>query len=273
LQNIDKRIIRVTIDVDGQTKTYSDLGIVVRGQKVANSTENTCEVKISNLTAETRNYLLTETSPFNKDRKRKKIIIEAGRESFGTSKVFSGDIISASPSQPPDIGLTLKAQTGAFFKGKLVANTGKDLQKASEIAKLVAADTETTLDFDADDFMVTNYAYTGGALGQMDKLGDYQRVAAFIDDDVLVVTNAGKARQGRTRVLRADTGMIGIPEVSERGVKVKFLFDTETALGGQLSIESKLNPALNGNYLIYKLAFELATRDTPFYWAAEATRL
>lgn len=273
MSDIDRRIVRVSIEIDGQLKIYEDLDIHVTGQKLANTIENTCEVKISNLSKATRNYLLTETSPFNKNKTKKRLIVEAGRVSTGVTRVYLGDIISSSPSQPPDIGLTLKAQTGAFYKSKLVATTGKEIQSISELAQLCANDTETTLEFSATDRSISTYSFTGSALTQLNKIEQFGGIDAFLDDDIMVVKDRNKPRTSRVRVLRKDTGMIGIPEVTERGVKVKFLFDSETALGGQLSIESELNPALNGDYLIYKLGFELATRDVPFYWAAEATRL
>lgn len=50
------------------------------------------------------------------------------------------------------------------------------------------------------------------------------------------------------------------------------LFDNQTVLGGGINITSKLNPAANGAYTVFKLGFELASRDTPFYYIAEGTR-
>ena len=44
-----------------------------------------------------RNYILTETSPFNKNKTPKKLIIEAGRVSTGTARLFVGDITASSP--------------------------------------------------------------------------------------------------------------------------------------------------------------------------------
>ena len=66
--------------------------------------------------------------------------------------------------------------------------------------------------------------------------------------------------------------MIGIPEATERGVKVKILYDLETDLGGQIDLTSELNPALDGSYTIYKIDFDLASRDTPWYFDIEASR-
>ena len=55
-------------------------------------------------------------------------------------------------------------------------------------------------------------------------------------------------------------------------LKVKFLLDNQTTLGSSLEIQSQQYPAANGTYVIYKLGFQIANRDTPFYYIAEAAR-
>lgn len=272
MDKIDFRRLAVSIEIDGVMKRYEGLHVTASGEKTANSIENSCRIEIFNLARETRNYLLTETSPFNENRSRKHVIVEAGRESTGLTRLFMGDINSATPSQPPDIGLTLVARTGSYIKGNLVARSGKAQQPLSEISKMVADDAGIGLEFEATDKKIANYAFTGGALKQVNQLSEAGGVNAFIDDDVLVVKDHNKPRKNRRRLLTKDTGMIGIPEITEQGVKVRFLFDNETVIGGELVIKSELNPAVNGSYEIYKLGFELSSRDTPWYYTAEAKR-
>lgn len=269
---LDPRIVRVSIEVDGEFKVYEGLDIRARGQKTANPLQNTCEVDISNLTKETRNYLLTETSPFNANKRPKRLIVEAGRVSLGVTRLFYGEITSASPSQPPDIGLNLKAQTGSHAKGKVVARSGAAKQSLRAIAAQVAQDVGVTLDFQATDKQIANYSFNGAALRQVDELQRAGGVDCFVDDETLVVKNRAQPLTGRTRILSLDSGMVGIPEVTEQGLKVQMLLDTNTVVGGALEITSKLNPALNGTYSIYGLDFEVASRDTPFYYTADCRR-
>ncbi len=66
--------------------------------------------------------------------------------------------------------------------------------------------------------------------------------------------------------------MIGIPEITVWGVKVKYLLDSVSKLGGAIQVKSIENPAANGTYTIYQLGFEITNRDQPFYWIAEAMR-
>lgn len=272
MDTLDPRLLRIGIEIDGVLKTYEDLNMSVSGTKYANANQNECEVKMTNLDKATRDYLLTETSPFTKVKKRKTLIVEAGRVSTGYSLLFSGDITNAVGGQPPDITLTLKAAAGDFAKGEIIARSQPGITPLQNIAARVAKDLGLVLRFEAKPKQISNYSYSGSAAKQVEQLGSLGRVNAYIDDSTLVVKDFNKPLEKRTRELNLDTGMIGIPEFTEQGIKVKMLFDNQTVLGGGLNITSQLNPAANGTYTVAKLSFELANRDTPFYYIAEATR-
>src|SRR4051812_38720802 len=128
MANLDPRLVRVSLQINGQLKTYGgDIESAARplliestGCKFCNALQNEAEIKIANLTKSDRDYLLTECSPFNRNRTAKIAILEAGRASTGLTQIYKGNIVSCAPSQPPDIALTFKCQTGAFNKGKIV---------------------------------------------------------------------------------------------------------------------------------------------------------
>lgn len=273
IEALDPRLLRVGVEIDGRVKWYDQLQISASGTKFANPLQDECTVKISNLDKVTRDYILSETSPFNASRTPKRMIVEAGRVSTGYSRVFLGDITAASPSQPPDIAVTLKSLTGNSKKGKVVANSQPSTAQLEAIAGQVASDVGASLQFEASAKQISNYNFTGGALKQIDALSDAGGVNAYLDGDVLVVKDANVPLTGRTRILTAATGLIGIPETTEQGLKVKMLYDSQTGLGTGLTITSKIYPAVNGTYIIYKLTFDLANRDTPFYLTAEAKRM
>ena len=269
---LDPRIVRIGIEVDGQVRVYEDLDISVQGRKLANAQQNECEVTITNLARATRNYLLTETSPFNENRTPKRLFVEAGRIGAGVARLFVGEIVSSVPSQPPDIGLVLRAKTGNFSKGRVLSRAGAAQQSLSSLAALVAGDLDLTLDFQATDKQVANYSFSGPALKQVNALELIGRVDAYVDDETLVVKDTGRPLPNRSRTLSQDSGMIGVPEVTERGVKVTFMLDKDTVLGGAIDLESALNPSLNGAYTIYELDFAAQTRGPAFYWIAAASR-
>lgn len=270
--SFDPRIVRVGIETDGEIVYYEDLNIRASGLKFTNDNQDECTVEISNLNAITRNFLLTATSPFNDNRTPKRLILEAGRESYGTVRVYEGDIVQAFPSQPPDIRLTIKALTGNFQKGNIISRSGGSRISLRSLASLIARDIGASLDFQATNKTISNYTYTGSAIKQINKLARIGGIDAYLDGNVLKVKNRGRPLNNTVRFLTKDTGLIGIPEATEHGIKATFLFDNQTSIGSAVEVESLLNESLNGTYAIFKLGFELTTRDIPFYWVAEAER-
>jgi hypothetical protein len=272
-QALDPRVIKVSIEVNGVLKTYSEpLNIVASGTKYGNSLQNEAEITIYNLDKQTQDYILTETSPYVLNRTPKLVILEAGRQSYGTAVIYRGNITNSIVSQPPDIGITLKCLTGNFLKGNIISRNQPGQASLRRIATQVSQDTDTVLNFQATDKNIGNYQFAGGALKQVEAVGNLGNLNVFIDDNTLVVKDAFIPLNNTLRILNVESGMIGIPEFTEQGIKVKMLLDNQTKLGGGLRIQSKQYPAANGDYVIYKLGFEIATRDTPFYYIAEAAR-
>lgn len=273
MAEIDPRIVRVSIEIRGQLRVYDGLAVTASGEKFANENQNETTVKIANLAKDVRDYLATECSPFNANRTRKKLILEVGRKSYGTFVLYAGDITSVVVGQPADIWVELKCLTGDFDKGNIIARSQPGQALLSVIAQQVANDLSLALSFEATDKQISSYSFTGGALKQVDKLAQAGMVNAYVDDGRLIVKNRNTPMVGAVRVVDIDSGMIGKPEFTEQGIKVKFLIDNLTRLGGRLIVKSITEPAANGTYEIYKLSFDVASRDVPFYYVAEAKRL
>lgn len=272
MPQLDPRLLKIGIEVDGKIKTYQNLAMHARGMKYANANQNECEVTIFNLDKSTQDYILTETSPYNQNRVQKLVTVEAGRVSYGTTKIYEGNVVSSYPSQPPDIGVTLRCLTGNFLKGDIISRRQPGTIPLSKIAAEIAKDLDLKLIFQTEDKNIANYSYSGNALGQIDRLAEMGSIQAFADDGVLIIKTLGLPLSNIRTTVNAKTGMIGIPELTERGIKVKFLLDKKTTLGGAMEVGSKIYPAANGSYVIYKLGFAVSNRETPFYWIAEGQR-
>ena len=214
----DPRIVTVAVEVEGKLNVYSDLFITASGSKTANTLQNEFTITIMNLKKSVRDYLIKETSPLNRPRRRKKIILYAGRKSYGTFKVFEGDITQSSPSQPPDIGVTIKARTASFFKTDIFSTGYAATIPLSKVSADAAQSMDLTLDFQASDKNISNYNYTGSKLQQVDKLASAGNYNAYIDDDRLVVKNADVPLTNAATTLNKNSGMVGAPEVTEEGV-------------------------------------------------------
>lgn len=271
---IDPRIVRLGIEIDGNLKFYEGLSISAKGVKFTSPNQGQCTITILNLNRETREYLMRESNPFNNSNQRKSVILEVGRESYGTSVLYTGDIFRVYPTEKPDLGLELKCITGHFNKGKLISRSGQELSSLSSIASGVATDNELGLSFEVPDRNIANYSFTGSPNAQIKVLSNLSDSDVYVDNSILYVKPNGKPKTGATvRVLNKKTGMVGAPKGTENGVKVSMLFDSVSQIGSLLDLTSEINPVLNGTYTIYKLEFDITSRDGPFYLHAEANRL
>jgi hypothetical protein len=271
---IDNRVIKVSITIEGKINTFSGLAITAQGSKYAGSTQNSCTIKIANLKKSHRDFLSTEGTPFKRlaASPRQFVILEAGRESTGVSKVFEGDIVLVTLAQPPDIWTTIKCLTTQFQKGNIISTSEPAVSKLSIICQKAANDMGLSLNFLADDKDIANYGYTGSASKQINKIAQLADVDVYVDDNILVVKNKNSPLSQGSRVISEETGMVGIPEFTDFGVNVRFLFDTKVNVGDVIRVVSKLVPAADGEYIIYKLNFDLANRAQNFYYIAETRR-
>lgn len=275
----DDRIVKIVFTYGDQTAVIDTSQdpknppyIYATGSKFVDVTQNECSLQIGNLSRELRNALATNLTPFDYNQARKSVQIWAGRVSTGLFLRYQGDIVSAVPSQPPDIIMNIRSRTMQFFKNDIVAQSYAATAPLSQIASDIAAKMGLNLQFEATDRNIANYAYSGSVAGQVNKLGSLGPIDAYVDDNTLVCKDRGVTLANVSHVLSEDTGMIGQVEPTEYGIRTKSLLSPGVKLGGTLQVTSVQNPSLSGSYTIYRTGFEIATRDTPFYDVIESTR-
>jgi hypothetical protein len=275
----DDRIVKivftigdVVVTIDTSTDPKSPAYIVANGSKFVDVTQNECSLQIANLSRDLRNALATNLTPFDYNQQRKSMQVWAGRVSTGLFLRYVGDIITAVPTQPPDIVMNIRSKTMQFFKNDIVAQSYAVTAPISQIVSDTAKSLGVSLRFEATDRNISNYAYSGSATGQLERLRNLGPIDAYVDDNTLVCKDKGVSLLNTSISLSPTTGMIGQPELTEYGIRVKCLLSPGVALGGTLILNSIQNPSLNGNYTIYRTGFEIATRDVAFYDVIEATR-
>lgn len=264
----DTRLLTLTLQLPSGIVEYSGLFIYANGRKYDTSIPADCEVRIVNLNPTDRNNLLTQASPLKLGQNAPvNMVLSAGRQSYGTFVLYQGDIISTEVSQPPDIGVTLRAMTLQGAMGLIVQNNQSSIATLSAIAQSIATSLGIGLDFQvANDKQIDNYSFTGPALRQVDKLNHMGGIKAYVDGATLVVQDASTPRSGASLLISANTGMVGVPQVTEFGVVVRVMLNPAVRLGGQVTIDSLINPAANGTYYVTQIDFEVANRDTPFWY-------
>ena len=275
---IDPRMMQVTIDIGDISLVYEDLAITVTGSKFTNLIQGDAIISIANISNDVRDFILTEGTPFLRDRLQsgKTIRVDAGRLSTGLSPMYIGNIFRATISNPPDQIIGIRAISQQAAKGNIVQNNFPGAVSLETIARQIADDiglNENGLVYEAGEAMVSDYSYTGSALGQIRRLQQIDNIDAWIDNNTLFVINSNQTINLPPFVLTPENGMVGIPQPTEQGIRVQLMFDNNLTLGRKLDIVSNRYPSLTGQYKVYKISYNLTNRDTPFYMTADANRL
>ena len=270
--SIDNRRIRIGIEINGILRHYENLAITATGQKFANANQGECNITISNLERSVSDFILTETSPHNRNRTRVPITVEAGRVSTGLSVLYRGDIFRSDGGTRPDNLLSIRCLTGQFQKGNIIERTGLAMDSLRAIAQGVADDNDLSLQFTAAEKTIANYSFSGASIKQVEKLREISGADVFVDGNVLVVKPINAPIDGSVFLVNSRAGL-QVPQFTEQGLKASFLYDPRVKLGSTVQIESEQFPATNGQYVIYRLQYSIANRDAPFHYTMEGRRI
>ena len=123
----------------------------------------------------------------------------------------------------------------------------------------------------------------GWASRELDTLGRENKFYWNIDrNKVNAVRN--DEHLGQCAVISKETGMIGVPEETDKGVKVKALIEPDVAPGYMIKVESnfldpgsgrdkKSSDAGGGEFRVNSVTFSGSTRDAAFFMEIEANRV
>lgn len=266
----NKRVCYIEVEtVNNGSKVMKNLnGLAIRGRvcRRMGSVGSDARVAVANLSTEDLEYLTTYVSPYINPDIRKKINIYAGYEETGYGRIFAGDIYKALPDGMPDTWLNIEARS-LYFEQRTPLSYGTGEVTTQTLAQSIATEMGMTLVWDAtevktiDDFNFSGS--TGDLIKEYNQLSD---VVLFEDNGQLKAVDRNPSSSGRTmKLITKDTGMIGLPEPDQFGVKVRCLLDPSIACGDWVRVESVKIPALNGEYQIYTIDYDFSSREQAFY--------
>lgn len=269
----NNRIVRIGIQINGEFVYFEGLDIRVQGQKFASPISNACTIKISNLTKDQRHYILTTATPLSTklkpDRTPINVTVDVGREGQWLFRLFEGQCYVSTVTQPPDIGIILRSLVNNFQAGVVQAFSMGPISQLQTIAQNIADQNGLILDFSkASPRQIANFSYTTSLSKNLFKLQMMGGIRAYVDNSTLVIVDADKVRGDVIFQLSQQTGMVGVPQVTESGCTAQCLVQPGLNIGAGIAINSKINPAVNGeNYYIAQMTFDIANRDNPFFYS------
>lgn len=269
---LDFRILRVTFEDEGVIDVFEKDAITVKGQRTGSWVQNQAEITIANIDKDVRDRLATKYRPENqlsRERIEKKgfVFVDVGRDSYGTFRLFEGNIMLIGLTPPPDIQLIVTVNSNYFSKSELASKNFGDINTVKGIADSISKDMELELDFQVEnDISVGNLTYYGDVAGQVRLLSDMPYIDAYVDNGKLVVKDTGSPVSENPIYINVDTEMIGIPKFTDAGINVTILIKAGVRVGSLIRIRSEKYPATNGDYVIVSLGIDAANRDSPFYY-------
>ncbi len=268
----DGRLLKLTISIDGSSDVFvfdQNYYITATGTKFTNGNFGEFAVRLDNISKSTRDLIINKTSLWNLNKKVANVLLEVGRASYGTFQVLQGQCIAITPTQPPDIGLMFNSLANIGAAGIINGYTASPVATLQAIAQSIATANQLNLEWHVspeNNTVVGNYHFTGSVATQVRKLQDLGSIKAYVDPPNLVVTDYYGARGSNVVQVNAQTGMIGVPQLTASGARVKQLIQNDVLIGSSVKVQSQINPGANGTYWLNKLAFEVSSWDTPFYW-------
>jgi hypothetical protein len=272
-QAFNPRVVIVGVQINGTWHYFQNLDIRVQGQRFWSGTAAFCTIRLSNLTREERNWLLTNASPvLAKGSKPANVSVDVGREIGGVFRLFQGTCYTSTVTPPPDIGITFRTLDSSALASAIQPNSLGALTRLSTIAQYVAQHTGNILDFQVTtDINVANFTFPSNTNDLIPRLNRIGGITATAYNGTLVVRDANGFNKNRGFVLSQDTGMVGMPQACESGCIAQMLVQGDVQIGDLITVKSVKNPSVNGSYRVSQIAFDIANRDAPFFYTLTLT--
>lgn len=287
---LKKRLIRVKLTLPSGEVTWDEsLMLKVHVRKMALGIQSMATIDVGGLSQDSRQALLTQFSAYAKRQREAgdtgdmnnfvPVEITAGYLDGANellAPIFSGQIALCEPlSAPPNVVIRVTAYTQQITKGQNLA-TAPDQVTFKQYAEWCAqqmglrAEIHTSI----DNTIVNNPGRTSykvdALLPDLQRNFDRYNIAAYVDDGTLYVMDIGDvAKASETTNIKE---FVGMPVWTEWGIEFKVMFNSNVKLGHAVTLESILNPTVNGiGFVVVMLEYDLASRDNQFTISVQAS--
>jgi hypothetical protein len=294
---LNNRVLTVAIGLPSGTVTLTQsLTLRVKIRKAALQVQNSATIEIMGMTTSLRLQLLSQFTAWRARQVASgqtpqsfiPVTIAAGYQSTASSSnntngstsnsntsqsatIFVGYITLVEPSSPPpNIGVRIQAFTRQIDKTQFLTQAAPTSATFKQLVAFAAKQMGLANNYYCNTSIDNKVFYNGfrtiytvgGLLIGIQEL-QYTNVAAFIDDDRLIVKDRN-AILNSSAVVPLDE-FIGTPLWNEWGVEWSTLMNTNIKLASAAALTSSMNPGVNGTYVITELEYDLSSRDGPFY--------
>jgi len=270
-----KRYCRVEYNIgsSGGFVDISGLSIKFEIKKTIGSVMNEATIEIDGLSTPTLENLTTTVSQvFNPSGTKPVLKITAGYVNE-ESILFEGELYEAIAGARPRRTLTCQGKTGFSNKGTQ-ASFSIDNTKLHTVAKSIAEQAGIAYIFDeGTNIGIENYTYSGNLYDAVIGLGSYGRgITAYVEDNVLRIIKDTTTPSTSSSVISSDTGMIGLPQITQTGVIVRYRMNAFVKCNSSIRVISQIIPLASGLYTVIKITHKGDLLGNDWYTEVECRR-
>lgn len=194
--------------------------------------------------------------------------------------LFSGRALQAIPSSYPDVILEINGMSSIEWWGENI-DTSKDKVTVMDIIDSVAQKIGYQVNIDEKlrknnellNKVQNNFSFTGSPMDLLQQCqqmmggvsSDPQTVFLSIENEQINIWSPSTQNVSRKLLISKETGMIGLPQPTETGCKVKILMNTGIKSGDVIELKSDRISLLNGDYYVIGITHEGETRGNSWY--------
>ncbi len=249
---------RITLGEGGREKFIEGLAIEVHIDKPSLPDKNRASIAVRGMLDRDMDEL-TQLSFKPREARNNRIIVEAG-EGKTLSQAFVGEITSAYAdfNAAPDVLFRIEAMSGfypAVFPDPPWSGQGEVAVTTiiEELARKVG------YAFNARNIgaRLLNPVLTGTPLEKALAAAKQVGLTLLVDDGAMILLPENQAREGSPVLISGETGMIGYPSFSSRGIAVRTCYNPALVHKGLIRVESVVKKAC-GEWRISKLSHALS---------------
>ena len=232
---------------------------------------NSAEISIWGMTPKQMNAVTRLGKPLQFFRNNT-IALQAGDDDAGMATIFNGTIqtafqdFNAAPLTP----IHITAQSGLIDANRPVDPLSyPGTTDAATVAQTIAQSMQPALSLENGgvDVKLASPYFPGTPRAQLTALAQAANFNWVIDDtrNVLAIWPKDKKRGGEVPSIDKDSGLIGYPAYSDRGIEIRTLFRTGLTFGGAIQLKTAIEPA-NGEWVIYSIYHDLESEMPDGKW-------
>lgn len=247
-------------DTIGDTVTLSGLRMMVEATNPGGESMGQAHITVHGMAFDMMNKLTTIGQVNRAIRTKNSVVITAGDKGGTLNTVFEGTIFDAwgDYNRAPDVAFDIIAYAGMdsavtpaeplSFKGS--ADVGGIMQQLAQSMGLA-------FENNGVEVQLSNPYLSGSLLAQVKSCARAADIRYIIDRGTLAIWPKTGGRDSEIPLISPDTGMVGYPALSSKGMSVQMIYNPNVTFGGDVEVKSSI-PMACGKFRVFNLAHTLA---------------